>query len=212
MVVANPATYTYTGGKITPTYYVMDGQTILYKKGEVANGLEEYEEVSITDAVNVGTGKITVQGVKHDDTQSGYSGKATGTFTITAANTADVKVEFTNSDTECKYTGKQVRPRTFKVTLNGNDVTNQFEVVSYGENISGIGTVVLKPVDGNKNFTGSNVTAEFNIVKEEVTADLKAYDSKGFEATSWYAKADASNVTDNKGTVTVDPTDFFEFD
>ena len=182
MVVANPATYTYTGGKITPTYYVMDGQTVLYKEGEVETGAE-YKEVSITDAVNVGTGKITVEGIPNKGTQSGYSGKATGTFTITPANTSDVKVEFTNSDKECKYTGKQVRPRSIKVTLNGNNVTDQFEIVSYGENISGKGTVVLKPVDGNKNFTGSNVTAEFNIVKEEVKADLTAYDAKGFKIT-----------------------------
>ena len=27
--------------------------------------------------------------------------------------------------------------------------------------------LVLKPVDGNKNFTGSNITAEFNIIKEK---------------------------------------------
>ena len=211
MVVANPATYTYTGGKITPSYYVIDGTTVLYKKGDVVDDLAEYEEVSITDAVNVGTGKINVKGVDHKGTNSGYSGKATGTFTITAANTADVKVSFTNK-AERNYTGKQIRPRNIKVTLNGNDVTNQFEVVSYGENISGTGTVVLKPVDGNKNFTGANVTAEFNIVKEEVTADLKAYDDKGLEATDWYAKADATNVTDNKGTVTVDATKYFDFD
>ena len=97
-------------------------------------------------------------------------------------NTSDVKVTFYKDD-ECQYTGRQVRPRSFKATLNGNDVTNQFEIVSYGENISGKGTVVLKPVDGNKNFTGSNVTAEFNIVKEEVKADLTAYDAKGFKIT-----------------------------
>ena len=211
MVVANPATYTYTGGKITPSYYVIDGTTVLYKKGDVVDDLAEYEEVSITDAVNVGTGKINVKGVDHKGTNSGYSGKATGTFTITAANTADVKVSFTNK-AERNYTGKQIRPRSIKVTLNGNDVTNQFEVVSYGENISGTGTVVLKPVDGNKNFTGANVTAEFNIVKEEVTADLKAYDDKGLEATDWYAKAEAGKVTDDKGTVTVDAKKYFDFD
>ena len=74
------------------------------------------------------------------------------------------------------YTGKQVRPRTFKVTLNGNDVTNQFEIVGYGENVSGKGTVELKPVASTKNFTGSNVTAEFNIVKEVVSAELSVFD------------------------------------
>ena len=182
MVIANPSTYTYTGGKITPTYYVMDGQTVLYKEGEVASGITaEYKEVSIDNAVNVGTGTIKVKGIEDSVNKSGYSGEATGTFSITPANTSAVKVEFTNSNTECKYTGKQVRPRSIKVTLNGNVVTDQFEVVSYGENISGTGTVVLKPVDGNKNFTGDNVTAEFNIVKEEVKADLKVYDNKGLE-------------------------------
>lgn len=55
-------------------------------------------------------------------------------------NTADVKVSIADQD----YTGKQVRPRKFiTATLNGNDVSNQFEIVSYGENVeAGTGTVV----------------------------------------------------------------------
>ena len=206
MVVVNPSSYTYTGGKITPNYVVIDGAIVLYKKGEVADAKAEYEEVSITDAVNVGTGKITVKGYKvqnQDGTYSNdfYSGTATGTFTITAANTADVKVTIDDQD----YTGKQVRPRAFKATLNGNDVTSQFEIVSYGENKeAGKGSVVLKPVDGNKNFTGSNITADFNIVKEKVAANLNVYNSKGFDASGTefeydgnahtYAKVLLSNI------------------
>ena len=181
MVVVNPSSYTYTGGKITPNYAVIDGVIVLYKKGEVADAKAEYEEVSITDAVNVGTGKVTVKGYDGATSHKNdfYSGTATGTFTITAANTADVKVTIDDEN----YTGRQVRPRTFKATLNGNDVTNQFEIVSYGENKeAGKGTVVLKPVDGNKNFTGSNITAEFNIIKEKVRGTLNVYDSKGFDA------------------------------
>ena len=76
------------------------------------------------------------------------------------------KVEVKNQ----KYTGKTVRPRyeDVKVTLNGNDVSSQFEIVtgSWGENISKKGSFTLKPVDGNKNFTGGNVTAE-SFAKEE---------------------------------------------
>ena len=166
MVSVNPSSYVYTGGTITPSYVVMDGALVLYKG-------EEYTEVSVTDAVNVGTGKITVEGK-----DPFYSGKATGTFTITAANTSDVKVTIDDA----QYTGKQIRPRTFKATLNGNDVTSQFEIVSYGENTkAGKGTVVLRPVSGNKNFTGSDITAEFNIVDEAVTATLNVYDSKGIK-------------------------------
>ena len=218
MVTINPSTYTYTGGKIVPTYSVVDGVTVLYKMGEVASGKEEYKEVSITDAVNVGTGKVTVEGVSPR-----YSGKATGTFTITAANTSSVKVEIDDQD----YTGRQVRPREFKATLNGNDVSKQFEVVSYGENVeAGKGTVVLKPVDGNKNFTGDNVTAEFNIVKEKVKATLKVYDSKGFDVTTSFtngtsvfqfdgnehkfAKEVLSNITKADGTKTTAKADDFE--
>ena len=66
-------------------------------------------------------------------------------------------------------------------------MSNQFEIVSYGENVeAGTGTVVLKPLDGNKNFTGSNITASFNIVKEKVEATLNVYDSKGFDVTDAY--------------------------
>ena len=204
MVVVTPSTYTYTGGKIQPTYAVVDGAIALYKKGEVNDKNAEYEEVSISNAVNVGTGTITVKGCNDF-----YSGKATGTFTITAANTADVKVSIADQD----YTGKQVRPRNFKATLNGNDVSNQFEIVSYGENVeAGIGTVVLKPLDGNKNFTGSNITANFNIVKEKVEATLNVYDSKGFDVTDRYAAKVDTDFDGNVNDVTEDSETPFVFD
>ena len=78
-----------------------------------------------------------------------------------------------------------IQVRTFKATLNGNDVTNQFEIVSYGENVeAGKGTIVLKVKDGNKNFTGDNITAEFNIVKEQVKGSLKLYNDKGIDITN----------------------------
>ena len=203
MVVVNPSSYTYTGGKIVPNYAVIDGAIALYKEGDITETDKikaEYREVSITDAVNVGTGKVTVEGINNL-----YAGKATGTFTITAANTADVKVSIDDQ----QYTGKQVRPRGFKVTLNGNNVTDQFEVVSYGTNVeAGKGTVVLKPLDGNKNFTGSNITAEFNIVKETVTGDLTAYDDKGFVVTDRFV-----TVTTNNGKETLtDASNPFKFD
>ena len=187
MVVATPSTYTYTGGKIQPTYAVLDGAIALYKKGEVNDKDAEYEEVSISNAVNVGT----------------------GTFTITAANTADVKVSIADQD----YTGKQVRPRKFTATLNGNDVSNQFEIVSYGENVeAGVGTVVLKPLDGNKNFTGSNITASFNIVKEKVEATLNVYDSKGFDVTDAYTADVDKDADGNVNGVVHNSQTAFTFD
>ena len=185
MVVVNPSSYVYTGGKIVPTYSVVDGAIALYKEGKTPDSTkDEYREVSITDAVNVGTGKIKVEGIN-----GFYSGEATGTFTITPANTSSVKVEIADQN----YTGTQIRPRKFTATLNGNPVNDQFEIVSYGENKeAGTGTVVLKPIDGNKNFTGSNITATFNIIKEKVAGELKVYDSKGFD--------DSAHVFDYDGT------------
>ena len=205
MIKINPSSYVYTGGNITPTYTVLDGAIALYDKADYGDK-GEYEQVSITNNKEVGTGTVTVKGVTGK-----YSGTASANFTITPANTSDVKVTFYKDD-ECQYTGRQVRPRTFKATLNGNDVTNQFEIVSYGENVSGKGTVVLKPVDGNKNFTGSNITVDFNIIKEYVNADLNVFNSNGVNVTV------ANSVSNVKGYKVTDEKainysgDSFDFD
>ena len=174
MIKLTPDTYTYTGGNIVPEFYVTDGAFVLNEgKAINKNVSEEYEVVSITDNLNVGTGKVTIAGINDN-----YSGTASAEFKITAADTSDVKVTINQQ----KYTGKSIRPRTFKATLNGNDVTDQFEIVSFGDNVeAGKGTVVLKPVDGNKNFTGGNITAEFKIYKEIVDGKIHVYDANGIE-------------------------------
>ena len=174
MIKLTPDTYTYTGGNIIPEFYVTDGAFVLNEgKATNKNASEEYEVVSVTDNLNVGTGKVTIAGINDN-----YSGTASAEFKITAADTANVKVTIDQQ----KYTGKAIRPRTFKATLNGNDVTDQFEIVSFGENVeAGKGTVVLKPVDGNKNFTGANITAEFKIYKEVVSGNISVYDTNGIE-------------------------------
>ena len=207
MIKINPSSYVYTGGNIEPTYSVIDGAIALYNKAEYGTK-GEYEEVSITNNKEVGTGTVTVKGI-----EGKYSGTASANFTITPANTSDVKVTFTEDD-ERQYTGKQVRPRTFKATLNGNDVSKQFEIVSYGENISGKGTVVLKPVDGNKNFTGSNITVEFNIIKEVVSANLKVYNKNGKDVTSVYKlnTTDGTATTSEVLKTTASNNGYFDFD
>ena len=170
----NPSSYTYTGGVITPEFVVMDGLFIL-EEGE------EYEVVGVTDATNVGTGKITVKGIGN------YSGTASATFEITPADTSDVKVSIEKE----QYKGSQIRPRKFTATLNGNDVTNQFEIVGYGENIkAGTGTVILAPKAGNENFTGGNITAEFTIYSEEIDGVVKVYDQYGIDITNKYEAED----------------------
>ena len=172
MITVNPKSYVYTGGTIKPEFSVMDGFYVLYEG-------DDYKVKGLTEAVNVGTGKITIEGINDS-----YSGTASATFEITPADTKSVKVEIEDQ----QYTGKRLYPqynsKNFKVTLNGNDVSNQFEVTGYGENIAvGKGTVKLSPVAGNKNFTGNDIVAEFNIVSEKVEGKLHVYDENGIEFT-----------------------------
>ena len=87
MLTIAPATYTYTGGNIVPELLVKDGAYVLYE-GKENDGKGEYEVTSITNNLNVGTGKVTIKGINDL-----YSGTASATFTITAANTSDVKVD-----------------------------------------------------------------------------------------------------------------------
>ena len=192
MIQINPSSYTYTGGNIIPEFVVLDGALVLYDEAEFGEK-GEYKVTGIT-GLNVGTGKVTIEGVNDF-----YSGTASATFQITPADTSSVEVEIADQD----YTGRQVRPREFKATLNGNDVSKQFKIVSYGENVkAGKGTVVLSPVDGNKNFTGANITAEFNIVTEKVAGTLAVYDENGKNVTADYELSDteekattATNIT-----------------
>ena len=190
MIKFNPATYTYTGGVIIPTYAVMDGELVLWDEAEYGKK-GEYKVESIVNNKNVGKATLTIAGISGK-----YYGKASADFEITPANTDSVKITFTDPS-ELKYTGRQVRPRTFEAKLNGNTVTDQFEIVGYGKNVSGKGTVELKPVDGNKNFTGKNIIAEFNIVKEYVVGDLHTYNKNGEDVTSGYTYEENSKRVPN---------------
>ena len=62
--------------------------------------------------------------------------------------------------------------------------------------------VVLKPVDGNKNFTGSNITVDFNIIKEYVKADLNVFNSNGVDGTLANSSSNVKGykVTNEKAT------------
>ena len=200
MIKFNPATYTYTGGVITPTFVVMDGNLVLYNAAEYDASKAEYKVESIVNNKNVGKATLTVAGIKGK-----YSGKASADFEITPANTEDVKFEFT-ADDGLLYTGRQVRPRTFKATLNGNTVTDQFEIVGYGENISGKGTVVFRPVSKTKNFTGKDVTVEFNIVKEVVTGKLDVFNANGENVTDIYTCDDVADFDTTKKSFDFDGT------
>ena len=187
-VVLTQDSYTYTGGKITPSFKVMDGTLELQED-------VDYRIKSITNAVNVGTATITVEGLG-----TYYSGEASGTFTITPAKVEDVKV---TADAKT-YTGKKIKPTSFKATLNGNDVSDQFKLSAYGDNTNAgktAGSLTIALLSGNKNFTGSTVDGTFEIKPATVTGSTIAVFDK-------YGK-DVSNIY---GFTSGDPSKTFTYD
>ena len=179
-VTVEPASYTYTGAVVKPTLKVMDGNEPL------TEGVD-YDVVSYKNAKDVGTATVVLKG-RGDNTNPANGIYDTDTtlsanYEITAANAADVKVEWAEGNTGITYTGSVIKPTKFKVTLNGNDVTKQFDFEYPNTNVNvGKGHVILKPVSGNKNFTGTK-DAEFDIVARELTGTLKVYDEKGQQYT-----------------------------
>ena len=179
-VTVEPASYTYTGAVVKPTLKVMDGNEPL------TEGVD-YDVVSYKNAKDVGTATVVLKG--HGDNTNPANGiydtdtTLSANYEITAANAADVKVEWAEGNTGITYTGSVIKPTKFKVTLNGNDVTKQFDFEYPNTNVNvGRGHVILKPVSGNKNFTGTK-DAEFDIVARELTGTLKVYDEKGQQYT-----------------------------
>ena len=175
-VTVEPASYTYTGAVVKPTLKVMDGNEPL------TEGVD-YDVVSYKNAKDVGTATVVLKG--HGDNTNPANGiydtdtTLSANYEITAANAADIKVEFAGGNTGTTYTGNVIKPTIYKVTLNGNDVSKQFDFVYPSTNVNvGTGHVILKPVVGNKNFTGQK-DAEFKINARELEGTLKVYDEKG---------------------------------
>ena len=175
-VTVEPKSYTYTGAVVKPTLKVMDGEEPL------TEGVD-YKIAGYKNAKDVGTATVTLQGIGDNANPADgiYDNTTTlsATYEITAANAADIKVEFAGGNTGTTYTGNVIKPTIYKVTLNGNDVSKQFDFVYPSTNVNvGTGHVILKPVAGNKNFTGQK-DAEFKINARELEGTLKVYDEKG---------------------------------
>ena len=175
-VTVEPKSYTYTGAVVKPTIKVMDGEEPL------TEGVD-YKIAGYKNAKDVGTATVTLQGIGDNENPADgiYDNTTTlsATYEITAANAADIKVEFAGGNTGTTYTGNVIKPTIYKVTLNGNDVSKQFDFVYPSTNVNvGTGHVILKPVVGNKNFTGQK-DAEFKINARELEGTLKVYDEKG---------------------------------
>ena len=177
---AEPGSYVYTGAVVKPTLKVMDGNEPL------AEGVD-YEIVSYKNAKDVGTATVVIKGIGDNDNPADgiYDNESTLSvnYEITPAKAEDIKVELAHGNTGIEYTGNVIKPTIFKVTLNGNDVSKQFDYYYPETNVNvGTGHVILKPVTGNKNFTGQK-DAEFQIIPRELQGTLKVYDEKGQQYT-----------------------------
>ena len=181
-VTVEPGSYTYTGATVVPTLKVMDGTEVL------TEGVD-YEIAKLDKAVDVGTATVIIKGVDKNKADDGMpkdgiydpDSTASATFEITPAKAEDVEVGFVGGNTGIKYTGKNLKPTVAYVTLNGNDVSKQFDISYPSTNINvGKGHVTLTPVSGNKNFTGTK-DAEFDITARELKGTLKVYDENNIQ-------------------------------
>ena len=114
-------------------------------------------------ATNVGeTGKIVITYNKDNKNINAKDSAQTVEYSVTAKDLKDVTIAAV-ADQEA--TGEQVKPA---LTVTAGSVTLKEGVdyqVTYGENKEvGTGTATITPVDGNKNFTGSQKVS-FNIIK-----------------------------------------------
>ena len=165
--------YDYTGAVIVPEFdVVVNGKTL---KKDV-----DYVIDNIVDSAKVGTATVYIKGTgsKYDNIV-----KAKATFEVTPVSAEKTVVTVAGS---YEYNGTAHKPaaKDIKVTLDGNDVTSQFDI-TYGENINAgdkAGTVTVTPKKDNKNFTaGTSQTGTFKIDQKELTGRLHVYDARGIE-------------------------------
>ncbi|MBU5681819.1 hypothetical protein [Blautia sp. MSJ-9] len=178
-------TYTFTGAEIIPNLTVKDGSYTLEKGVDYT--------VKVKDNKNVGTATVTITPTNVSDYDTTTT--ITATFKIEAAKAEDVKITLSGNDNKAVASkkadgttiantfdynkGKQIQPKVTAVTLNGNDVTEYFDITypTYGENNTagtGAGSVTISPKTTTKNFTGTK-THLFNIKGDELTGKLKVY-------------------------------------
>ena len=183
-ITLEKTSYTYTRKQIVPEVVVKDGSSVLEKGVDYS--------VLVKDNVNVGTATVTIKALAGSDYE--VDSTATATFEITPAKAEDVVVSLKESTSATavkdangkiigfKYNkGKQIKPEIDTITLNGEDVTDQFDTahVTYGDNNQAgteMGTITVAPKSGNKNFDGTK-TQKFDIKGTVLNGTLKVYGS-----------------------------------
>ncbi len=184
-------TFTFTGETIEPKVIAKENGTVL--KDSLV------KVIGIKDGINAGKATVTVE-------VTGYTGKKELTATINPVDITNVKFEIKKGQ-EARYNGKQQKPTiaqdndpsttkdetvlessaTAQVKLDKVVLSKMFDI-AYGKNVNAgkeAGTVTLTPkATYAKNFNGSSLTANFEILQAILKANaadttLKLADATG---------------------------------
>lgn len=155
---------TYTGEALTPTVILKDASG----NSPLREGVDY--TVSYTNNINVGSANVTVQGI------GAYGGQLTKNFNITAADlsgfsywyqdgsgnavsTIDYKMDYSPLDIKDMMPQVIIKNGQDKTLTEGVDYQLVYSIAgkTAADNLSGSWTVTIKPVDGDNNYTGSQV-------------------------------------------------------
>ncbi|MDC7289123.1 hypothetical protein NXH76_15045 [Blautia schinkii] len=151
---------TYAAGKtIKPTV------TITIPGGTTVLEADKYTVDYVPAATNVGdTGKVVITYNADNKNIDAKDSVKTVEYGVTAKDLKDVTIASVEPQ---EATGEQLKP-VLSVTNDSVQLKEGVDYqVTYGDNKEvGKGTATITPVDGNKNYTGSQ-TVEFAIIKKE---------------------------------------------
>ena len=144
--------FVYNGSAQTPEKADI---TVKLKDGTILDSAA-YEIVPVDKNIDAGEVSISVRGLA----EYGYSGTASGTYTIESKNITECQVHYSSS---VDYTGAECKPKV-TVADGGSDLTRDKDyTVSYSNNTDpGTATITIK---GQGNYTGT-YTGSFTIVKK----------------------------------------------
>jgi len=144
--------FVYNGSAQTPEKADI---TVKLKDGTILDSAA-YEIVPVDKNIDAGEVSISVRGLA----EYGYSGTASGTYTIESKNITECQVHYSSS---VDYTGAECKPEV-TVADGGSDLTRDKDyTVSYSNNTDpGTATITIK---GQGNYTGT-YTGSFTIVKK----------------------------------------------
>ena len=152
----------YAGGlQVTPDVTIVNP----YSGKELVQGTDYTVALKGDNTTEVGTSTVEVALTTAGKENYAIAGSGTMQFrfNITAKDLSTVEVA---PIADQVATGEQIKPSVTVTNGNAKLVEGKDYEVTYGENKEvGEGTVTIKALDSNKNYTGSQ-TVKFNIVKE----------------------------------------------